>query len=65
MPMYEYRCNACGDTYEKLRRMLDADRDLECPTCGAEDVQRQVSAFATSASTTSGAACGPSAGGFS
>ena len=58
MPMYEYRCNACSETYEKLRRMEDADRDLKCPNCGA-DVERLVSAFATSGS------CGPAPGGFS
>lgn len=65
MPMYEYRCESCGDTYEKLRRMEDADHDLKCPSCGSTDVLRQVSAFATSLSTDSGAACGPSSGGFS
>lgn len=47
MPMYEYRCNQCGKTYEKLRRMEDADRDLKCPRCEADDVERLVSAFAT------------------
>lgn len=48
MPMYEYRCNKCGEIYEKLRRMEDADRDLKCPGCEADDVERLMSAFATS-----------------
>ncbi|MCP5116621.1 MAG: zinc ribbon domain-containing protein [bacterium] len=63
MPMYEYRCNACGESYEKLRRMLDADRNLECPHCGAGDVERQVSCFATAGPSASSGGCGPSTGG--
>ncbi|MCC7156659.1 MAG: zinc ribbon domain-containing protein [Bryobacterales bacterium] len=46
MPMYEYRCEKCGKTFEKLRRMSDADKDLECPDCHSEKVERQVSGFA-------------------
>ena len=46
MPMYEYRCNQCGETYEKLRRMEDADRNLKCPRCEADDVRRLLSVFA-------------------
>lgn len=48
MPMYEYQCRQCGEQYEELRRIQDADRDLKCPFCGAEDVERLLSAFATS-----------------
>ncbi len=44
MPMYEYRCTACGETYEQLRRMSEADKDLVCPHCGSEQVERQISA---------------------
>jgi putative FmdB family regulatory protein len=56
MPLYEYRCLHCGEIYEKLRRMQDADRDLRCPRCESEEVTRMVSAFAT------GGGCGPSGG---
>ena len=47
MPIYEYHCNRCGETCEKLRRMEDADRELKCPHCEADDVKRLVSVFAT------------------
>ena len=61
MPMYEYRCKKCGTVYEKLRRVQDADRDLECPRCHARDVERLISGFATS-----GGGCQSTAsGGFS
>jgi putative FmdB family regulatory protein len=56
MPLYEYRCHKCGKRFEMLRRMQDADRELECPECRSEEVERQFSTFATSA-------CTPSAGG--
>ena len=59
MPMYEYRCENCGEKFEKLRRMSEADSGLKCPKCQSELVRRMYSAFATSG-------CGaPSGGGFS
>lgn len=46
MPLYEYRCLKCGKQFELLRRMQDADRDLVCPECQAEEVERLLSTFA-------------------
>lgn len=46
MPIYEYRCEECGRTYEQIRRMSEADKDLQCPSCESEKVKRQVSTFA-------------------
>ncbi len=57
MPLYEYRCRTCGRTFEMLRRMQDADRDLQCPECRSEEVERLLSTFAT------GGGCGPSPSG--
>lgn len=45
MPMYEYMCITCGNTYEKLLPMSKADDGQECPKCGSEKSQRQLSAF--------------------
>jgi putative FmdB family regulatory protein len=61
MPMYEYRCAECGEQYEELRRMTEADKDLRCPKCDSKNVQRQVSAFSSTAS--QGTGCGPSSSG--
>ena len=47
MPIYEYKCDACGGSYEQIRRMADADRDLECPSCKSHEVNRSLSSFAT------------------
>lgn len=46
MPMYEYRCDECGERFEMLRRMSDSDRDLICPKCQSARVERQLSTFA-------------------
>jgi putative FmdB family regulatory protein len=56
MPVYEYRCQRCGSKFEQLRRMADADRDLICPDCKSESVERLFSCFA--ASSTSSASGG-------
>ena len=48
MPIYEYKCEKCGNYFELLRRMSDADRDLVCPECRSEEVKRLLSSFATS-----------------
>ncbi len=47
MPLYDYQCRACGKSFELLRRMQDADRELECPDCGSDQAERLLSLFAT------------------
>jgi putative FmdB family regulatory protein len=47
MPIYEYRCQECGKKFEKLRRFSQSDDDILCPECGAEEIERILSAFAT------------------
>ena len=54
MPLYEYRCQKCGKRFEMLRRMADADRDLECPECRSEEVERLLSTFSTAGCVTGG-----------
>ncbi len=47
MPLYEYRCKNCGESFEKLRRMSEADQGIDCPHCQSEEVERLLSSFAT------------------
>jgi len=44
--MYEYRCRGCGRNFELLRRMQDSDRDLKCPECQSDEIERLLSTFA-------------------
>jgi putative FmdB family regulatory protein len=54
MPLYEYQCRGCGKTFEMLRRMKDADAELECPDCHSNKVERQYSTFAAGGCGTAG-----------
>jgi len=54
MPLYEYHCQQCGTTFEVLRRMQDADRDLTCPECRSEAVERLLSTFSSGGCGSSG-----------
>lgn len=43
MPIYEYRCEACGRTLEALQKLSDEPLK-ECSACGAEALRRLISA---------------------
>ena len=43
MPIYEYRCSACGSQKEHLQK-LNAPVLSQCPECGQETYQRLLSA---------------------
>lgn len=43
MPIYAYRCAACGHAKDVLQKMSDAPLTT-CPVCGAEQFQKQVTA---------------------
>jgi putative FmdB family regulatory protein len=45
MPIYEYECLKCGQRFELLRRVADSDNNIRCTKCGAEKLQRVISAF--------------------
>ncbi len=65
MPIYEYRCKACGHRFEDFRSAAEADEQEACPKCGRPKTERMMSTFATSgASKSAGGTCGPSSGGF-
>lgn len=43
MPLYGFECGACGHSFERLQKLSDAD-PTTCPSCGVEQVRRQISA---------------------
>jgi putative FmdB family regulatory protein len=43
MPIYEYRCTACGHELETIQKMSDAPL-IECPACGKPALQKLISA---------------------
>ena len=42
MPLYEYRCEACGHQFEKIQRFSD-DPITVCPSCGGGPVDKLLS----------------------
>jgi putative FmdB family regulatory protein len=61
MPRYEYRCRACGDTFELNRPMDQSAAPARCPD-GHDDTVKLLSTVSV-AGRASGAAPGPAAGG--
>ena len=57
MPRYEYRCRACGDTFEVQRPMREANVKTACPA-GHDDTVKLLSTIAVG-----GAAAGSPGGG--
>ncbi|MEH0019852.1 MAG: zinc ribbon domain-containing protein [Desulfobacter sp.] len=43
MPIFEYKCDACDKTFEKLVFANDTER-IRCPECNSPDVTKQMSA---------------------
>jgi putative FmdB family regulatory protein len=46
MPVFEYRCPACGEEFERL--VLSASTKVACPACGGHELVKKVSSFGTS-----------------
>jgi putative FmdB family regulatory protein len=42
MPLYEYRCEACGHQFEKIQRFSDEPISV-CPSCGRGPVVKLLS----------------------
>ncbi|MBN1890981.1 MAG: zinc ribbon domain-containing protein [Thermoflexales bacterium] len=66
MPIYEYRCKACGEKFDKLVRMSTKTEEIVCPKCGQRQAEKSVSLFGaigdsvSSGAGLAGASCGPS-----
>ena len=75
MPMYEFTCKSCEGRFEELIFNERDEKDLACPSCGSQKVERALSAFAISmkggsgqslpSCPSTGAPCGKAGGGFS
>lgn len=65
MPIYEYYCENCRETFSKLWKMSEADEAAPCPTCGASS-RKQISACAIGGggggAFSGGPACAPGGG---
>lgn len=44
MPIYEYKCKKCGESFELLVRGTEKP---QCPTCASKSLKKLVSGFST------------------
>lgn len=61
MPIYEYRCTACGESFSLLQKMGATATGTNCPKCGAAKIEKLISACSMDKSDdafTSGPSCG-------
>ena len=43
MPIYEFRCEACGEIFEHLAMKQGEELEAKCPHCGGEELSRVMS----------------------
>ena len=55
MPLYEYYCADCRDTFEVLRPMSKADAPIQCKSCESVKTSRALSLFAAHTGSSSSA----------
>jgi len=56
MPLYEFHCKKCGQDSEVLTASTNW-KGTKCPYCGAEQLVKKLSVFATTASDSGATAC--------
>jgi putative FmdB family regulatory protein len=59
MALYEYRCNACSETFELLRPMADRELRAMCPSCESPTTMPLISRVAISVGSASRADSAP------
>jgi putative FmdB family regulatory protein len=62
MPIYEYRCQACGAGFEVFVRSPSRQASPSCPKCGSQKVEKAISLFGVGGGSTSNASrasCSP------
>jgi len=62
MPLYEYMCQVCSNTFEKLRPVSQMDDAAPCTDCGSGS-QRQLSVFMSFSTGSDGETSAVSGGG--
>ena len=55
MPIFEYACDECGTTFERLTLRPQSVVHTPCPQCGSTQTTKVFSTFSTQASAGSGA----------
>lgn len=72
MPLYEYRCDKCGQEFEMNLRFSEADKLPACPKCKKPNAKKKISkvasftvsgsGYGSSTSSSSNSSCNSSSG---
>ena len=62
MPIYEYKCEKCGEKFGELDSIANRDKPHKCPTCGSMKSERQMSMFSAGSGESGGRKICPSSG---
>ena len=62
MPVYEFKCDDCGEVISEIRKFDEIDPPL-CTNCGSKKTKKVFSAFSSGKVKTSSPSCAPSGGG--
>lgn len=57
MPIYEYRCKKCKDTFEVFHRSPREELEIICPVCGSKKAGKLMSRFGGKFGNTSSSSC--------
>lgn len=49
MPIFEYQCEVCETTFERLLLRPQAEQRMTCPQCGSQRTAKLFSTFSTTA----------------
>ncbi|GBE36467.1 zinc ribbon domain protein [bacterium BMS3Bbin07] len=50
MPVYEYTCIKCKETFTLLQRIGTTEKDTICPHCGSSEIKKLITSFSCSVS---------------
>lgn len=45
MPIYDYKCRNCGETFETYCGLSDIESELKCPKCGSKNPEKDRSKY--------------------
>jgi putative FmdB family regulatory protein len=46
MPVYDYRCGDCKQTFEQVLTLREHDSEqMRCPHCGSKNIEQEAAAF--------------------
>ncbi|MEA3506218.1 MAG: zinc ribbon domain-containing protein [Elusimicrobiota bacterium] len=49
MPIFNYKCNKCGSSFEEFEGVIIKEEELKCPECSNMDVEKALSTFSVGA----------------